>query len=247
MSPKLAASAASAAAPASQARESKSPAVTDDDRKLATSDKLTAAETGGWTAKHAPTVLDAMTHAETVARFAELHGAIKPGLRALSLVSKLLGERHVAKTLEAARYGFGALASLATGYEQYRGSPAKREAFKDLDAVIGGSTDFVFGIACPVAALIDGVLNFALPKAAPELKVRAGGFLSGNLQSVIHGAVALAEGVVTGDFVAVKGFAIKAERGELGVFFEGGFALARVMTKAVARLSFSTWLAPSQT
>ena len=233
------------ALPAQQVGAPKHPPISDDDRKLANSDKLTAAETGGWTARHAPTVIEAVTHVEAVSRFAELHSAIKPGLRALSLVSKLLSESHVAKTLEVARYGFGALASVATGYEQYKGSPAKGEIFKGIDAAIGGSTDFVFGVMFPVAALIDGMLNFALPKMAPELKVRAGGFLSGNLQSAIHGAVALAEGVVTGDYGAAKAFQKKAEDGELGMFFEGGFALAKKLTKAMQNTSFSAWLEPS--
>lgn len=217
----------------------------DDDTKLAVSDELTAAETAGWTARHAPQVLNAVTHVEAVSRFAELHSAAKPLLRALSLVAKNLSDVKVAKSLEIARYGFGALASVATGYEQYKVSTAKTDTFRDIDAVVGGCVDFVFGALMPVTALIDGTLNFVLPKIAPDIKVKSGGFISGNLATAVRGAVAYLEGAATGDYGAAELFQKKAEKGEYGVVFQGGFAAAQRLAKLVRGSRFDSWLKPS--
>lgn len=217
----------------------------DDDTKLAVSDELTAAETAGWTARHAPQVLNAVAHVEAVSRFAELHSAAKPVLRGLSLVGKQLSDVKLAKSFEVARYGFGALASIATGYEQYKVSTTKTDAFRDIDAVVGGCVDFVFGVLMPVTALIDGTLNFVLPKIAPDIKVKSGGFISGNLATAVRGAVAYLEGVATGDFGAAELFQKRAEKGEYGVVFQHGFAAAHRLGKLVRESRFNSWLTPS--
>ncbi len=216
-----------------------------DQTKLALSDELTAAETGGWTARHAPQVLNAVAHVEAVSRFAELHAGLKPLLRGVSLVAKHLSDVKVAKSLELARYGFGALASIATGYEQYKASTTTTDSFRDVDAVVGGTVDFLFGVALPVTALIDGVLNFVLPKLAPDIKTKSGGFISGNLSTAVRGAVALLEGAATGDYRGARAFQKKADQGEYGVVFQGGFAAARRLTKLVRESRFTSWLAPS--
>ena len=167
---------------------------------------------------------------------------MKPGLRFLSVVSDFLSQDGVLKTFDRLRYGFGALASLATGYEQYQISPMKTDTFRNIDAGVAGAVDFAFGVTLPIIALLDGILNFALPKIAPDIKVKSGGFISGNLASLVRGGVALLEGVCTGDYGAAKTFASKARSGECGVLFEGGVKMFDALAKMVRTQPNESWL-----
>lgn len=230
--PSLAAS-AGAADGVSHAKKQPARVVAPEDRKLAASDELTAAETGGWFSRYAAHGLTDITHVEGVTRFVELHAATKPALRALSLVAKTISEAKFLRVMEGFRYGFGALASLATGYEQYKASPMTTVLFRDADAGLAGAVDFAFGVSMPIVALIDGVLNFALPKVAPNIKVASGGFISGNLATAVRGLVAVAEGYGTGQFSAAKAFAKKATDGDYGVIFEGGAALCGKIAQTI--------------
>ncbi len=213
------------AKPEAEATKATARVIAPEDRQLAVSDELTAAETGGWFSRYAGHGLTDVTHVEHVTRLVELHAATKPVLRALSVVAKSISDAKFLRVMEGFRYGFGALASVATGYEQYKASPMKTVLFRDVDAGLAGAVDFAFGVAMPIVALVDGILNFALPKIAPGIKVASGGFISGNLASAVRGLVALAEGYATGDFSAASAFAKKAQSGDFGAIFEGGAAL----------------------
>lgn len=226
------------------------PSASQAETTLAVSDDMTAVETG-WVAMRgvAPAVAGSAARAEALSRFAELPAVARPLFRTLALAAKPLnyvGSADGLATIHGARVGFGALASVATGFEQYEASTAHTKTFKDLDAAVGGSVDFVFGMALPVTALIDGVLNFALPKIAPNIKAESGGFISGNLATAVRGAVALTEGVVTGDFGAAKEFGAKAAAGDYGLLFKGGSAACSKLADEASHLQLKTWLTRSQ-
>jgi hypothetical protein len=188
------------------------------DHKLARSDKLTAAETAGWFAER---VMSSAGHLEALARFSRESTVIRPVLRLLFAGASTVTKNQLLKGTGIARFGFGALASIATGVEQYSASTARTSAGRKVDAVLAGAVDFLFGVAMPVTALVDGALNFALPLIAPDIKKKSGGFISGNLATAVRGAVALTEGVFTGDYRGIREFKQQAASGEYGVLFQG--------------------------
>jgi hypothetical protein len=151
----------------------------------------------------------------------------------------------VANVLAGARATFGMLASIATGVEQYALTTAQTRTGKIVDAALGGAVDMVFGMVLPEVALLDGALNFLLPKLAPHVKQQAGQFVSGSLGTAVRGAVTVVEAVLTGNYKGVHDFDARAKSGEYGIVFKGLEKTARAVNDARPTIEdYGQWINP---